>query len=112
MVNVVAGQVYWLRSDATIGREQSGRRPAVIVSGQSYNDTVTTLVWAVPITSVDRQWDNHIELTGPTGLDRDSFAMTEQLRVVSRNRLGGLIGAVDNQTLSLIRRWLVDFLDD
>ncbi|MFT0846897.1 type II toxin-antitoxin system PemK/MazF family toxin [Actinomycetaceae bacterium L2_0104] len=112
MVSVVAGQVYWVRPDATIGREQSGRRPAVVVSGQGYNEAVTTLVWAVPVTSVDRNWDNHIELRGSTGLPRASFAMTEQLRVLSRSRLDGLIGVVDDATLTAIRRWIIDFLED
>ncbi|MDF1488578.1 type II toxin-antitoxin system PemK/MazF family toxin [Tessaracoccus caeni] len=109
---IVPGQVYWVRPDATIGREQSGRRPAVVVSGTGYLEAVTTLVWVVPVTSVDRRWDNHVELAGATGLAKASFAMTEQLRVISRERLDGLLGAVDDATLERIRSWIRDFLVD
>ncbi len=111
-VVIVAGQVYWIAPDATVGREQAGRRPAVVVSGSGFHSAATTLAWAVPVTSTDRGWDNHVELTGPTGLTARSFAMTEQLRVVSRERLDGLIGAVDDATLTAIRRWITDFLRD
>lgn len=109
---IVPGQVYWVRPDVTIGREQAGRRPAVIVSGTGYLEAVTTLVWAMPVTSVDRGWDNHVELAGATGLTRASFAMTEQLRVISRERLDGLLGTVDDVTLQRIRDWIRDFLVD
>lgn len=109
---IVSGQVHWVRPDATIGREQTGRRPAVVVSGTGFNDAVNTLVWVVPVTTRDRGWDNHVPLTGPTGLPRESLAMTEQLRTVSRDRLDGLIGAIDDTTLTSIRRWIRDFLRD
>ena len=63
-----------------------------MVSGHDYNDVITTLVWVAPVTSVDRAWDNQVELHGSTGLPQASFAMTEQLRVISRSRLDGLLG--------------------
>lgn len=109
-MSLVAGQVYWGVPDPSVGREQAGRRPMVIVSGAGYHDAVTTLALVVPVTSVDRGWDNHVELRGPAGLGEPSFAMTEQVRVISRRRLDALIGAVDDETLASIRWWVHEFL--
>ena len=112
MVEVEPGQIYWLRPDSTVGREQSGRRPAVVVSGHGFNEAITMLAWVVPVTTRDRGLNNHVPLLGPTGLGRQSFGMTEQLRVISRERIDGLIGRVDAQTLAHIRQQILDFLYD
>ncbi|GAB2910923.1 type II toxin-antitoxin system PemK/MazF family toxin [Rhodococcus aerolatus] len=108
---VVPGSVVWVDLDPVQGREQSGRRPAVVVSAAGYLDVVTTLVVCVPVTTVDRGWPNHVRLDGPTGLDRPSWAMTEQVRTLSRRRVVGRAGVVDDATLAAVRTWLADFLD-
>jgi len=94
--------------DATIGREQSGRRPAVVVAGQRYLQIIDTMALIVPVTSTDRGWPNHIpiaDLPGP------SWAMTEQVRAVSRSRLHGHLGQMDDDALEHVRHWLRKFLD-
>ncbi|HMS74578.1 type II toxin-antitoxin system PemK/MazF family toxin [Gordonia sp. (in: high G+C Gram-positive bacteria)] len=102
------GDVYWVRPDAVIGREQAGRRPFVIVASDLYLSVVDSLALGVPITRTDRRWPNHVhvDLPGLTG-----FAMTEQLRTLSRNRFDGYIGRIDDVTLGAIREWLADYLD-
>lgn len=106
------GQVFWAELDGTKEREQSGRRPAIVISSQNFNDTVTALVWIVPVTSVNRGWRNHIALRGVPQLEAPSFAMTEQIRTVSRDRLVRYLATVDRQTLHEIRVWISDFLAD
>lgn len=106
------GEVWWARPDPSIGREQAGRRPVLIVAGTLYLETVTTLVLAVPLTTTDRQWPNHVRLRGLDALPRPTFAMTEQVRTISRDRLTSRIGAIDMTDLSSVRRWLVDYLVD
>jgi mRNA interferase MazF len=96
-----------------MGREQAGRRPAVIVASLGYLEAVTELAIIVPATTTDRGWPQHVELTGPLlELPRPTFAMTEQPRTISRRRIGGVAGSVDSACLSTIRRWLDDFLHD
>jgi len=94
--------------DPAIGREQTGRRPAVIVAGEDYLDTVDTLALIVPVTSIERRWPNHVPVYG---LSRPSWAMTEQLRAVSRDRLHDRLGRVDDVTFQRIRHWLRDHLN-
>ncbi|MFT3716598.1 MAG: type II toxin-antitoxin system PemK/MazF family toxin [Gordonia sp. (in: high G+C Gram-positive bacteria)] len=107
---LVPGAVVWVDLDPVAGREQGGRRPAVVVAGREYLDIVDTLAVLVPVTTVDRGWSNHIRLEG-ADLPRDSWAMTEQVRTVSRDRIVGRAGTVDEPRLREIRLWLRDFLE-
>ena len=80
------------------------------MAGDAYLRTVDVLAIVVPVTGVDRGWPNHIAL--PDGLlPERSWAMTEQVRTVSRERIVGHVGAVDGACLAKIRRWIRDFLD-
>ena len=107
---LVRGSVIWAAPDPTVGREQSGRRSLVVVASDAYLATVTELVLAVPVTTTARGWPNHIPLTGPTGLQEACFAMTEQIRAISRARIDRIAGTVDSGTLVGIDLWLRDFL--
>ena len=110
---VLPGSVVWVDLDPTVGREQAGRRPAVIVASSGYLDAVTELAIVVPATTTDRGWPQHVQLTGPSlTLARPTFAMTEQPRTISRQRIASVDGTVDNACLASIRQWLNDFLHD
>jgi mRNA interferase MazF len=109
MPDLRPGDVWWAWLDPTRGREQSGRRPVVVVSSEGYLDVVTTLAIVVPVSRVDRGWPNHVRLRGVADLGT-SFAMTEQPRTISRERLADRIGRVDDTTLAEIGTWLGDFL--
>lgn len=82
----------------------------LVVAGAGYLRAVTTLVLIVPVTTTDRGWPNHVELTGPAELPTRSWAMTEQIRTLSRERLGRAAGSVDASCLTAVQRWLADFL--
>ncbi|MBU8813371.1 MULTISPECIES: type II toxin-antitoxin system PemK/MazF family toxin [Mycolicibacterium] len=112
-VPLLPGSVVWVDLNPTLGREQAGRRPAVIVASSGYLEAVTELAIVVPATTTDRGWPQHVELTGPgLTLPRPTYAMTEQPRTVSRQRIASAAGAVDSRCLASIRRWLSDFLHD
>ena len=100
----------WCDLDPSKGREQAGRRPVVVVASDDYLEVVDTLTIVVPVTSVDRGWPNHIALTGRPGLAEPSWAMTEQPRTITRDRVLAVAGAVDATAMGAIDRWLRDFL--
>jgi mRNA interferase MazF len=83
----------------------------LVVASAGYIATVTGLAIVLPVTTVDRGWPNHVPLRGATGLERPSWAMTEQPRTLSRDRLGEPVGVVDDATLHDVDAWLRDFLD-
>ena len=105
------GAVVWADFSQTVGREQRGTRPALVVSSAGYLDSVRDLVIVVPVTSVDRGWPHHVPVRGEQArLPRASFAMTEQPRTVSEARISRRSGVVDRRTLAEIDQWLRDFI--
>ena len=108
---LVPGSVVWVALEPVRGREQGGHRPVVVVASTGYLEAVTTLAVVVPVTSVDRGWPNHVRLTGEHGLQDRSWAMSEQIRTVSRSRISRVSGVVSAGCLGEIRSWLSDFLD-
>jgi mRNA interferase MazF len=105
------GSVVWVSLDPTVGREQAGTRPAVVVASAGYLRAVQELAIVLPATTTDRGWPHHVELSGPElNLPHTTYAMTEQPRTVSRRRFTGSAGHVDENCLALLRRWLDDFL--
>lgn len=105
------GAIAWAALEPVRGREQGGHRPVLVVASAGYLDAVTTLVIALPITTTDRGWPNHIRVDGPSGLGQPSWIMTEQLRTLSRDRITGVAGEVSPRCFSEVRTWLADFLD-
>jgi mRNA interferase MazF len=83
------------------------------VASSGYLDAVTELAIVVPATTTDRDWPQRIQLTGPSlTLARPTFAMTEQPRTISRQRIASVAETVDNACLASIRQWLSAFLHD
>lgn len=110
IIDIAPGDVVWVEPDPTIGREQGGTRPALVIAGTEYLAAVDTLAIVVPVTTVDRHWPNHIPITG-AGLPQPSWAMSEQVRTISRERIVARAGSADRATLSEVRDWVRDFLD-
>ena len=107
-----AGDIWWAAPDPAVGREQSGRRPILVISGKTYNAVVTTLALAVPITSKNRGWPNHIKISQTSGLGKPSYAMSEQVKAISRERLMKRAGVCSFQELEQVRQWVRDSLAD
>lgn len=55
------GDVIWLEFDPQAGREQSGRRPAVVISPSNYNKAVS-LALVCPITSRSKNYPFEVKL--------------------------------------------------
>lgn len=105
------GMVVWADLDPVRGREQSGRRPALVIASDLYLEQADTLAIVVPVTTTDRGWPNHVRVNGPDlDLDKPSFAMTEQPRTLTRERLFDIAGTVDATTMRDVDGWLRDFL--
>jgi mRNA interferase MazF len=93
------------------GREQGGIRPVVVVSHPRYA-VVPGLFIAVPLTTRYRSLEHHVEIPADdhTGLKQVSYAMTEQVRVMSRERARRQLGRVNAGTLATISQYLHLFI--
>ncbi len=100
MSNALRGEVWLVELAPTRGREQQGRRPALIVSTNGFNKSPADLVVLVPITSKDKGIPWHIAIAPPEGgVKTKSFIMCEAVRSVSKERLVQRWGAVSAATL-------------
>ncbi len=97
------GELWWVDLDPTRGHEQSGRRPALIFSADDFNHGRSGLVFVVAITTRGRGIAAHVEVQPPEGdLEATGYAMSDQLRVISKDRLHGRLGRVSPPTLATV----------
>ena len=95
MSNALRGEVWLVELDPTRGREQQGRRPALIVSTNGFNKSPADLVVLIPITSKEKSIPWHVAIAPPEGgVKTKSFVMCEAVRSVSKERLAQRWGAV------------------
>lgn len=96
------GDIYWVNLDPTLGTEIRKHRPAVVVSNNAANSRYGQ-VTVVPLTSknLDQVEPFQVMLTADrSGMAKDSKALAEQIRTVSKLRLSRRAGRLteDAQT--------------
>lgn len=98
------GDVYWVNLDPMVGSEVGKKRPAVVLQNDLANRTSPT-VTVVPLSgSVERVYPFQVRIpAGEAGLMRESKALCEQIRTVSRQRLLERIGRLGAERLREIR---------
>jgi mRNA interferase MazF len=87
------GEIWWVDLEPTLGREQRGTRPALVLSANKFNHGPAELVILCPITKVSKGIPSHVGITPEdSGLDHESHIICEQVRCVSKQRLRERIG--------------------
>jgi len=95
------GEIWDLDLNPTKGREQAGRRPALIVSVDQFNRGPAELIVAVPLTRSDRGIRWHVAVQPPEGgLTDRSFAKCEDVRSLSKSRLARYRGRISAATMA------------
>jgi len=93
-------EIFFCSLDPTLGSEQKGTRPVLVVSNDAVNHNLPVST-VLPISSVkesDRIYPTEILLpTEITGLPKTSVAMVQQIRTVSHSRLVNKVSKLDNQ---------------
>lgn len=106
------GEIWNVDFDPVRGHEQGMRRPALIVSANTFNAGPAELVTVIALTSKDKRIPLHVPIRSPEGgLKVNSFVLTEQIRTVSKERLFKRIGAVSDATLSKVEEMMRMLLD-
>ena len=105
--------VYQANLDPGVGSEQKGIRPVLIISNEDHNQIISN-VTVLPLTSTKRRlfFDEVIIPKGKAGQPLDSIIMAHQIRTISKQRLGRLLGYLEDQALqSEIQQAIKDHLD-
>lgn len=106
------GDVWLVDFGTPVGREQAGRRPAVVVSADALNEGPAGAVVVVPLTTAHRGLPSHIEIDPETsGLGEVSYAKCEDMKSISSERLIAHLGRVVPDVLFAMGRALRFLLD-
>ena len=104
MVIVRRGDVAFCDLNPTVGTEQAGIRPVVILQIDRANATSPHTIMA-PFTSRIRHvlLPSHVLVpAGTGGLTQDSVLLCEQIRVIDRTRITRVVGHLDDVYLEQI----------
>jgi mRNA interferase MazF len=98
------GGIYWVDLDPTVGREQRGPRPALVVGRDEINELpLTTLVMigsgAEHFDSSRRRSTEVWVTADESGLPKDTVFLAIQLRSIDASRLGAKMGALPLERL-------------
>ena len=97
--NPERGDIWLVDLNPTRGREQAGRRPALIFSVDEFNSGPAELVFVIPITSTVRRLPTHVVIQPPKGgIKVESAILCDALRSVSCQRLVENWGRVSLET--------------
>jgi mRNA interferase MazF len=99
MARVLRGDVRWAELNPTKGREQSGRRPVLVISHNVFNERSGTVI-AMAITSQPQKagFPLTVELLSG-GLPKRSWVKIGQIRTLAVERLGRRIGQISPEEL-------------
>lgn len=106
------GTVVLVELDPTLGHEQRGVRPCIVVSDPAVNaDQRFPLIAVVPLTGTPGVGALYPSLaSGPSGLTKASYALTDHLRSIDKRRIRRIFGQVPADELTRIDEGLELFL--
>ena len=99
-----AGEVVWADFDPIVGHEQSGLRPALVISPFRYNSRSSLLI-VCPITRTASEWPFFVKIINGEGVS--GFVIVDQIRSIdAESRVRKIKGRVTGDTLREVRRVL------
>ena len=106
------GAVIVVELDPTLGHEQHGVRPCIMVSDPDViSDQRFPLVCVVPVTGTPGEGLLYPPLAaGPSGLAKKSFALIDQLRSIDKRRVRRVFGELTPEEMAAINEGLAVFL--
>jgi mRNA interferase MazF len=99
------GQIYWLDWHPSRGSEQSGTRPGLIVQTNIPNHIERyPLTIVVAVTSALKNYLSSVAIAPSTsnGLSQPSEVLCNQIQTVSKDRLLGYIGRLDQSEMQQV----------
>jgi mRNA interferase MazF len=110
MARILRGDIVWAELDPTVGHEQSGLRPVLVLSANIFNERSGTVI-AVALTSQEPRagFPLTLELSSPK-LPKRSWAKISQIRVLSDKRLGRKLAKATDAELDSILEGLNEIL--
>jgi mRNA interferase MazF len=97
------GELWTVNLDPTLAREETGSRPALVISVDELNQSAADLVIVLPVTTREKNIRSHVAVDrGEGGLRSRSFVKCEDIRSISIRRLRRRLGSVPPETLAAV----------
>jgi len=111
MVKILRGDIIWADLTPTQGKEQTGKRPVLVLSHDVFNDKSGTVI-AVALTSQPQKagFPLTLELKDKQ-YPKPSWVKISQIRTLSALRLGKKIGHVSHEVLEKILEGLNEIIN-
>lgn len=105
------GEIWDLYLDPVLGREQGGRRPAVIISGNLLNKYLEIVI-VCPLTTNIKNYKGNLILVPnkKNGLQKKSEVLTFHIRSVSKKRLAKKLGDLSEKEIAFVKATINDIL--
>ena len=102
MARILRGDIRWADLSPARGHEQTGLRPVLILSHDIFNERSGTVI-VTAITSQPQKAGFPLTLELRTGdLPKRSWAKISQIRTLSTERIGKLIGQLSQEELAQV----------
>lgn len=102
MKEISRGEIYYADLSDTVGSEQEGQRPVLILQNDKGNQySTTTIVAAITSSKKKKPLPTHVSLTAD-GLEKRSIVLLEQLRTVDIQRLGRYVGTICQEEMDAV----------
>jgi len=102
------GDVYYVDCGEVIGSEQGGIRPAVIIQNDTGNNYSPTTIVALVTSREKKPLPTHVRIAH--GFDRPSCVLLEQIRTISKQRLGDYLFSLGDDDMQRIDLALMESL--
>jgi mRNA interferase MazF len=102
MARILRGEIYWADLDPTLGHEQAGRRPVMVLSQEIFNERSGTVI-AAALTSQAQKAGFPLTLElSDKNLPKKSWVKISQIRTLSTKRLGKKIGKASREEIAAV----------
>ena len=111
-MTVGRGALIVVELDPTVGREQQGVRPCIVVSNPDViHDQRFPLVCVIPVTGTPGEGLLYPSLLpGASGLAKKSYALIDHLRSIDKRRVRRVFGELTREEMAAIDEGLAVFL--
>lgn len=110
MARILRGDIRWADLDPTLGNEQSGKRPVLILSADVFNQRSGTVI-AVALTSQTPRAGFPLTLELDSAkLPKPSWVKISQIRTLSTERIGAKIGTASAEEVAQVMEGLNEIL--
>lgn len=95
------GEIYYAELSGTVGSEQGGVRPVLIIQNDVGNRNSPTTIIAPLTTKLGKAvLPTHIAVDKACGLSEKSIVLLEQIRTIDKCRLRDYVGTVESETMN------------